>query len=107
MNRCSSKVKPAKSCTLYLALAGPEASTACKMRASRSVVDDLTQFVVARVFRTGSQFGCELSLCGVAPEGARKRNFEARDSGTFAARRPALRGAETARKVDTYGLTRG
>ena len=54
-----------------------------------------------------SQFGCELGLCGEATDSARKRNFEPRDWGTFAARRPANRGAETARIAETYALTRG
>lgn len=54
-----------------------------------------------------SQLGCQLSLYGATANGTRKRNFEARDRGTFAARRPAIRGAETARNDDTYMPTRG
>ncbi len=53
-----------------------------------------------------SQFGCERGHCGGAADGARKRNFEARDSRTFAARRSAIRGADTAPNDDTYMLTR-
>lgn len=48
-----SKMKPAKSWVLYLALAGSEASTTLKVSASRSVVDGLKQFRVTRLFQTG------------------------------------------------------
>lgn len=37
----------------------------------------------------------------------RKRIFEARDRGIFAARRPAIRGAETVRNAATYAPTHG
>jgi hypothetical protein len=49
-----------------------------------------------------SQFGCERGLCGGVAVSPRKRNFEARDSGSFGARRPALRGEETGQNTDAY-----
>lgn len=90
-------------------------SRSCGSRGEHRLYDDSITFSRRRpnAIRSGtrrsnrSQFGCELSLCGVAPDGARKRNFEARDSGAFAARRPALRGAETGQNTDTYSPTRG
>jgi len=104
----ASKMKPAKSSALFFfGLAGAVASTFFKMRASRSVVDEPNAIRSSARLSNRSQFGCELSLRGVAPDGARKRSFEARDSGPFAARRPDAWGAETARRADTYVLTRG
>lgn len=47
------------------------------------------------------------SLSAVEAIDARIRNSKARASGAFAARRPAIRGAETARNAETIALTRG
>jgi hypothetical protein len=50
---------------------------------------------------------CELGLCEAAAAGARKRNFEGRDSGVFGAQRQAIRGAETGQYTGLNSLTHG